>query len=155
MYNVHSDGSGPQKLRIRVFYWKKASVTHHYNYMGQTVYFNLRQISVKTWIEVLNIFILSSCINGTFPLKKCYVMHRGLGTGGRGGPGPPRIGDLFSKNLKNRRFSFFSIIQAPLGKNRSWAPANTFLHTYLIFVGLWHDKMIWNTSFKTVFKGHS
>ena len=58
-------------------------------------------------------------------LKSYISIPRGLGTGGAGGArAPPRIEDLFSKNLKNQRSSLFFIIRAPLGKNRSWAPDN-------------------------------
>ena len=39
----------------------------------------------------------------------------------RVGPDSPRIGDLFSKNLKNRRLSYFFLVFY-FGKNRSSAP---------------------------------
>ena len=90
--------------------------------------------------------------SGSMPVKKIignviitisaitYCYQQGPRTqGGQGGPGPLKIGDLFSKSFGKRENLIFLFIRAPLEKNRSSAPAyHSAVEQYVpILVQLW------------------
>ena len=65
-------------------------------------------------------------------------INRGLGPGGVwGGRTPPRIRDLYSKKI-SKNFSY--LLGPPLDKNRSVAPDDMYVGTYVIEFSL---KYIW------------